>query len=101
MNKPTKQIKEPYWDYHDVIDYIEKKYDIETRGYKKKEDGVYRDFWHWYIDCSDISNGCYSHFGLYSFLIDSTGYTPDWVKEILQLIYDEFKEDEMLFWIEW
>lgn len=100
MGKPTKQVKKPYWDYHDVISYIEKKYNIQVRNYEK-EDGVYKDFWHWYLDGSSIHNGCYSNFDLYSFLYDKTGYTPDWVKEILQLIYKEFDEEEMYFWIEW
>ena len=25
----------------------------------------------------------------------------DWQREILQLIYDEFKEDDIEFWVEW
>src|SRR6267142_900499 len=102
MKKPIMKVSEPYWDYTEVIDYIEKKYSINTRGYTPKNGWTseqlmnckvgldpYLDFWHWVIERNDhLSNG--SFFVLY--VDDEMSYpeTPEWVKEILQLLKDEF-----------
>jgi len=34
MDKPTKIPRDPIYNYHEVIRYIEKKYKIKTRRYK-------------------------------------------------------------------
>jgi hypothetical protein len=43
MQKPQMVVSEPYWDYSDVIKYIEEKYGFDSRDYKKSHDyyGVY------------------------------------------------------------
>lgn len=156
MNKPKPIVREPILDYNDVIDYIEEKYNIDTRDYagkfngkgKKKikelednwlevngygqykhvlnkpkgskkdwEEGSeeirirveintrirdeekdweeivpYLDYWHWMLDNNfdNVSNGCNQYWGVMGILESET--TPKWVKEITQLVYDEFKE---------
>ncbi len=108
LKKPVPVRSEPHWDFHQVIDYIEKKYEISVRDYAGKfsnktydETTPYLDFWHWLIDgpFSEINNGSYQYLDLKYELENED--TPDWVKEILQKIYDEFQEDEMEFWVEW
>lgn len=162
MKPNQRKIVEESWDYHEVIDYIEKKYNIDVRDYAKSHEhfpnwlklvgenppnypicpnniyqvnvnGVmtkitkeeydirfkeihdqykrfknwcdknpeppYLDFWHWYIENHEIHNGCYSNFNLKYYLNNSS--TPEWIREITQLIYNEFQKEKMKFWIEW
>jgi len=102
MNKPVQKVSQPYWDYHEVIDYIEKKYNIDTRGYKREVDGVYRDFWHWIVDMCSIHNGSYFYLDIYGWMTDTDlEYVTEWQQEILKLIYDEFQEEDMRFWVSW
>ncbi len=159
--KPTKVIIE-HWDYHDIIDYIEQKYNIKTRDYagrfdykrhwagdypttfwakkhgydhtvlngnfpmdseemrlrikineeyRKAPDGEaaepeYQDFWHLYRD-QIAGNGSYLWIGfepLDEEYNPNNKYSyPEWAKEILKLIKDEFSPDgeDMKCWIEW
>jgi len=165
MIKPKAFIKDPVYDYHEVIEYIEDKYNIKTRGYGRDNvshfdkwrelfgedspncphfDGdipvvningeivkitkeeydkrfaviheqfkryqkwelenpeiPYLDYWHWLLenDFSEISNGCERTLSVIDII--SEDYAPKWVKDITQLIYDEFKEDYMNMSIEW
>ena len=106
LKKPKQVVSAPYWDYHQVIKYLEKKYKIRVRDYAGKwliewpNDHPYLDFWHWMIDNYDwIHNGCYIFLTVKNHLEDPA--TPVWVKEILQRIHDEFQEDDMRCWIEW
>lgn len=113
--KPTLQSM-PYWDYSDVEEYIEAKYKIEFRDYHKYykgdmskymvDDGEsetpYLDFWHWYLDNHDVSNGGMGDCYISDFLNEEVEErVPLWVKEILQMIYNEFGEDEMNFYHSW
>jgi hypothetical protein len=113
MEKPEKYTRE-YYDYGEVIDYIEDKYNIKTRGYTpqagfteelvKKSWGTqqpYLDFWHWILDHNEISNGCMLYLECNWMIENETeNYCPYWVKEILRLIRDEFG-NEITCWIEW
>lgn len=116
LKKPEKKTSS-YWVYREVIDYIEQKYNIQTRGYTPKDgftneqledrsdyDKKYNnkpdlDFWYWIINNNEINNGCL--FTLYYDPDDE--YVPDWVKEILEIIFDEFEPeyDEMEMYVSW
>lgn len=109
--KPTKIIPEPYWDYREVINYIEAKYNIKTDEYTPKNGFTseqlekygqepYLCFWHWIVDHHNVHNG--SSFTLYYDDIDDEN-TPDWVQEILKVIFDEFEPDyaEMEMYVSW
>jgi hypothetical protein len=100
MKKPTKKsIHGPCYDYHEMIDYIEDKYEIQTRGYKREVDGVYRDFWHWVVDTTSIHNGSYGYFPEDW----EDEYYPEWTQEIMRLIVAEFypNGEDLNFWVSW
>lgn len=96
-----------YWDYHEVIRYIEKKYDIKTDEYtpkagftseqlegrskydKENDRKPFLCFWHWIVDNHEIHNG--SQFTLWYDPEDE--YIPEWVKEIMKMIFDEFEPE--------
>ena len=161
MDKPVPEVRTPVMDYHKMMEYIEKTYNIEVRDYagiekrKKKyekdnnvslytspqhyggnyyvwfknPDGsnnkrkgtkqefdeafeVYRrigaefmewekqqpvlprlDYWSWLIDSQfggECRNGTDHYINIDEILEDEE--TPEWVKEITQLIRDEFEE---------
>jgi hypothetical protein len=60
---------------------------------KDNPEPPYLDYWHWLLEhCfSDISNGTSAYFNVSEILEDDK--TPDWVKEITKLIYDEFNDE--------
>lgn len=106
-----------YWVYREVINYIEQKYNIKTDEYipkngftseqlearssydKKHDQKPFLCFWHWVTDHHEIHNG--SHFTLWYDPDDE--YVPDWAKEILKMIFDEFepKHAEMEMYVSW
>lgn len=115
FEKPTQHTL-IYWDYIEVISYIEKKYKIKTEGYIPKcgftEEQLnnapgktpYLNFWHWVIDGKNIHNG--SSFDLIILdedddLDEDEEYRPRWVREILRMIYDEFSEAKMSMLVAW
>lgn len=162
IKKPEKKTIS-FYHYNDIIDYIERKYNIDTRDYynryknfpivtkdvcerlgvnsedleedlskaekddlevKRKLDArrkvnecraqimdakyPYCDFWHQY--CDKISgNGSWLYLTfdcLFDNEEDSGEEVPKWQKEILQLIYNEFKEEledneYLKVWVEW
>jgi hypothetical protein len=96
MLKPKPVERESILHYRDIIKYIEDKYKINVRDYAGHfvtKDKPYLDFWH-YLDNKWEeqlnSNGCEVYLNLEEWL--GAPETPDWVKEILLKIYDEFKE---------
>jgi hypothetical protein len=96
--KPTPKERKPILDFHEVIRFIEKKHKIDVRDYAGKfkggsmDDKPYLDYWHWLIENHfyDVNNGCERHWDI-KFILEGDG--PDWVKEITQLVYDEFKDN--------
>jgi len=94
-----RKVKKEGIDYHEMVAFIEKKYSIQLRDYhknypKSNEDWKsYMDFWHWMLEnCfSEVSNGCFQWWNMLDILEDEE--TPDWIKEITQLFYNEFKEE--------
>ncbi len=111
MDKPTKQIvKPPMIDYHKMIHFIEKKYNIQVRDYhehydKSKPDWrEYMDFWHWLVGMTEVSNGSDIYLSIDEWLEDED--ISPWIKEILNLIKTEFSEDldnygGMEVWVSW
>lgn len=99
MNKPVKRHRHtPSYDYHEVIDWVESKYNIDTRDYKREVDGKYKDFWHVILDSNEIHNGCYFHLpNIWIEEEDDDKYDPWWVREILELIYREFPDIEEVY----
>lgn len=95
MKKPSPKTKK-YYDYHEVIDYIEKKYNIKVDGYTPKvppsgEKDTYLSFWHWICDTHEVHNGSDIYLDMkWTIEHDSESWAPSWVKEILQMIMDEF-----------
>jgi len=104
MNKPIPTKRKDIFIFHDMMDYIEKKYNFDMHDYAKKysdktaQDNPYLNYWHWLIgNCFyELSNGCERYWNILEILEGDPGYehdTPDWVKEITQMVYDEFKDD--------
>lgn len=94
----------PCYDWREVRDFINKKHRINMDDYLGKfsqgnSEAEFLCFWHWLLDKHDeIRNG--SRFDLFiSDWLDSD--EPEWVKDILQKIYDEFGQDDMEFWVSW
>lgn len=171
MRKPHKKFPiEALYNYNEIINYIEKKYNINTREYgrdpneshfekyqritgdkaivspiyhkdhyqiyrdrkyitstkekydedfkfiydqykryqewcKKNPEPPYLDYWHWLLENSFYSpqNGTKETIYVKEILDNDN---PEWVKQITQMIYDEFSEDlnddgSLNVWIEW
>ena len=60
---------------------------------KQNPEPPYLDYWHWLLDrCfSNIHNGSEAYWNVKEILEDEQ--TPDWVKDITQKVYDEFKDN--------
>lgn len=99
MKKPEKQQGPSYYDYHDLMKYLEEKYNFQSRDfygkYRKEkfdESVVYADFWHWLTGkMYDISNGSYGWLCPKEWLEEDL---PDFVRAILTYIDDEFCQEE-------
>ena len=109
MQKPAKQTIQR-WNYRDVIEYIEYKYQIKTRDMgqkyygKRDKDAPYWDFWHFVInELGEITNGCYLYLPLVAEKYEYNGPPPEWFCEVLGYIKAEFApdEDEIELWVEW
>jgi hypothetical protein len=96
--KPVRREFKPAYEWNAIQAFIEKKYNIALRGYKKEEDGVYRDFWHWLVDqCGIQTNGCYIHLPE-----DYEGTAEEWQKEIMGMLLKEFPELKTeRIWVNW
>lgn len=97
--KPERKVFKSAYEWNAVQEYIEAKYGVELRGYKRGVDGhddKYRDFWHWILDKTEIGNGTFFY------LPEDYGDADWWVKEILGMILTEFPElatEHM--WVSW
>lgn len=87
MDKPKKEIREA-WNFFKILKYIEKKYNVNSDALEI-----------WFCDDGDFHNGCYSYLQISEYL--SNENVPSEVKNILQLLLDEFEEKEMYIWIAW
>lgn len=123
MKKPEK-VTVTHYRYNDLIEYIEEKYNIDTRDYYgmfsdkgrpwlvEGEDPPYADFWHWVVQYIEgMSNGSYVYLPpIWEEVEDDPqcyqkdrNSTPRFVVEILDLLTKEFGEDILneQLWVEW
>jgi hypothetical protein len=91
------------YNYHDVIAWIEQKYEIEVRNYMSSTSNLENqssklDFWFWITDNQffDIHNGAYCSLMVSPEVIGQEEWDsqPSWVNEILSMIDKEFPEAE-------
>jgi len=95
-----KKHKKEYWDFYEVMHYLEKLHKKDFRDYAGKfknksdhnEEIPYQDFWHWMLDCNEVSNGCFIHLPDWSYHMINDATEP-WKKEIMQHFYDFLGED--------
>jgi hypothetical protein len=99
LKKPERKVFESAYEWNAVQEYIEKKYGVELRGYKRNVDGhddKYRDFWHWLLDRTSISNGTFFY------LPEDYGDADWWQIEIMKMILKEFPElATERIWVSW
>lgn len=88
----NQKIKKEYYDYNELRDYLQDKYNYDEWDYAgkySKRKGVstpegevvpYLDFWHWVVENYDIHNGCYITF--HSERFEEIGENKGWIKEI-------------------
>lgn len=99
--KPSKKIvspkkhKESYWDFYEVMHYLEKLHKKDFQDYAgkwgRKDDEndliPYQNFWHWILDLNDVHNGVFIHLPEWSYYMNNKD-TEAWKKEIMQHFYD-------------
>jgi hypothetical protein len=87
------RIKATKEEYDDDYKLIHEQFQRYTEWSKTNPEPPYLDYWHWLLGkCfSDITNDSSAYFNVKEILEDDE--TPKWVKEITQLIYDEFKDE--------
>lgn len=87
MNRPQMKVSEPYWDYLEVIKYL---------NYMNEEFNE-RKVWHSIIDTHNISNGSYFWFD-----VKQDDYDNEHIAEFKLLLQKYFPEvDCFKFWVEW
>lgn len=113
MNKPVQHTSEPYWDWIEIQNYIEKKYQKDLHNYKNhsfasetsKENPPYCNFLHWITAVQDnISNGSFFYLSFDNIDSPPSKYEPDWVKEILRLFKEEFckeNQNDIYCYVSW
>lgn len=107
MIKPKKKKTKPYFDFNEVMDYLETKYDKDFRNYAghkftgEENDVPYLDFWHWMLEhTANINNGCFIYMPDLETL--KSRDTPEWVKEIIKYFADFLGKDyDEKIWLEW
>jgi hypothetical protein len=103
-----------YFDFHEVIYYIDFKYNISHRdlnntlferihtGNKTLEK---QNFWHWLIDMYDFKRASFCEVQLLTKVtpILADGKYPVWAQEQLKRISDEFQLEggKIKFWLDW
>jgi hypothetical protein len=83
------------YDWRQVIDYLEEKYEFKHRGFtgfggkihKDWKDGLYLDFWHLIVENYGVHNG-----GTIFLSDEFDTRRQRWAREILSLIPKEFPD---------
>jgi hypothetical protein len=88
-----KATKKQYDEDFKLIHAQYKRYQKWEQENPENEAPEYLDYWHWLLNnhFCDVRNPCEEYFNMTEILEDEE--TPDWVKEITQKFYDEFKDD--------
>lgn len=110
MKKPVKIQSDPYYNFLEVMHYLEEKHGKNFRDYAGKygktgvnSEAPYLDFWHWMMNAigDSIQNGCFIYMPEYMYIITDVT-EPDWVKEILGYFMEFLQEDyDKKMWLEW
>lgn len=107
LKKPVKKQNEPYWDFNEVMHYLEQLHGKNFRDYAGKfgspgdYDAPYQDFWHWVVDQNEITNGCWMNLPDWEYYAKDP-HTESWKKEIMQYFYDFLGDDyHERLWVEW
>lgn len=97
FEKPKRRTFAPAYEWNKIEAYIENKYKVSFRDYKKGVSGhdtKHRDFWHWLIDNCYIRNE--------SFFSLPEDYSGWWQTEIMEMIFTEFPELKTeRIWVSW
>lgn len=96
VKKPKKQKRESSYDWHDIDDFIRKKYGKDIRDWagkyskkgKQQEETEYQDFWHHLCDRYEIHNGATITIYPQEKLEDSD--LPAWQREVYEILLKEF-----------
>lgn len=95
VKKPKKLKRESTYDWHDIDDFIQKKYGKDVRDwagkYSKKnkvQEVEYQDFWHHLCDRHEIHNGVTITIWPEDALDDKE--LPAWQREIYEILLKEF-----------
>ena len=95
MEKPSRITFKPTYKWQDIENYIEKKYNIKLRGYKKENDKEFRDYWYWICNRCEIHKGCF-------FYLPELENDEWWIVEITELIIKNFPElKKEQIWVDW
>lgn len=97
LEKPKLIRSEPYYNWNEISNYIEKKYKIKLRSYVSKNYPGKHDFWLWLCETYEIYNG--SIFDLELFFDDEDD--DSWLLEIFDLISKEFKTKRIRILASW
>lgn len=107
MKKPTKKQAKPYWDFYEVMGYLEQLHGKNFRDYagkhgSNKDNVPYLDFWHWVCDQNEVHNGSWIHLPDWHYYMDPDTHTDEWKKEIMQYFYDFLGDDyHERLWAAW
>jgi competence transcription factor ComK len=109
LQKPVKKTDPAYYDFYEVMHYLEELHGKNFRDYAGKfasDETVnvevpYQDFWHWMLDQNEVKNGCWIHLPDWDYYMNSKS-TESWKKEIMQYFKDFLGDsyDERM-WCEW
>jgi len=103
--KPTpKRIEKERLDYHDMMEYLEKKYNFESRYFtgipstmteteRRNTNTPYMDYWHYLCDINDeLRNGCYIN--IPSKVSTSDDRTPQMNIEMFKKLLNQYPKDK-------
>lgn len=115
MDKPQPHARGPFYEYGEVMQYLEFKYGIYPDNYTPKngfteeqlsgladwQEKPYLNFWHWVCDMNEIHNGGTLYLDLDA--VQDDEHWPGWVCEILGYIKEEFQPEggDMRMWVSW
>lgn len=90
MKKPKQKTFAPHYEYNEVMNYLQDKYQIDPD-----------DFWDWFSKWGTMHNGCFKHIPF-----NTEDYTmPVEAEEIVELMRKEFdpenKAYDLRVWVEW
>lgn len=104
VTKPTFIVGEPYLNYFDVINYLQKKYKITNRGKKEFLNWISND------SMNDFHNGCFIYLSINPLTFYKNYYIGDIedfndaypnVIEIITFLWNEYRKESLKFYLSW